>query len=141
MFYVPADCAIGCGACAETVVIAKPTARGEANASATDDGLVGEQRRSALREGGNEDLRVQISGFHPGWQVGDGAFRGRLLLGNDNVAGFGGGIVRKAESKRKGTARAVTCRVQRFREERVKLNVLTSQDRLLLSGSGGCWAA
>ena len=70
MFYVAA---IGCGVRGNGG-LSEAKSEGEANASATDDGLVGEQRRSALREGSNEDLRVQIPGFHPGWQVSDDAF-------------------------------------------------------------------
>ena len=83
--HIPAQCAVGCNASAEALIIAEPEARRETGAGTTYDGLVGQEARGALGEAGDEDLYVQVPGFHPRSEIGDGTLRGRFRLRDDEA--------------------------------------------------------
>ena len=114
LFEVPADSGIDYCASAEPLIVAKPHASGEARARRTDNALVGQQRRSPRRKGGDADLSVQVSSFHPSYKVTDCAPRSLFLLGDNYLALLDRCVLRQPKSKFGGRVRAVTCRVHRF---------------------------
>jgi len=78
----------------------------------------------------DEDRDIGIPSFHPRRQVADNSPLSRFLL-RDNEISFGGRIARDAERKGGGGAGAVPRGIERVREERIKVNELTSNDPLL----------
>ena len=142
MLEVPADSGISCCASAEPLVVAKPHASGEARARGADNALVGQQRRSPCRKGGDEDLSVQVPSLHPSYEVADCAPGSRFLLGDHHPRPP---QQMRPASERGSMVRAVTCGVDRFRQQLIKVNILTSHYALLdlvrywrLLASGGC---
>ena len=115
MLEVPADSGIGCCASAEPLVVAKPHAGGEARARGAD--LVGQQRRSPCRKGGDEDLSVQVPSLHPSYEGADCAPGSRFLLGDHYLALLDRCVLRQPKSERGSRVCAVTCRVHRFRQQ------------------------
>ena len=139
MLDVPADSGIGCCASAEPLVVAKPHAGGKARARRVDNALVGQQRRSPCRKGGDEDLSVQVPSLHPSYEVADCAPGSRFLLGDHHLALLDRCVLRQPNSERGSRVRTVTAGyIASGRSKSKSMYSPRTMRCLILSGIGGC---